>query len=279
LAFDQANARAAEPIYEELRNKVRAAEIIHGDETHWRIDGQNAYIWFAGNPSFGFFQIDHSRSGEVALEIFGPRFPGNLVADDYAAYNLIEPKRRQSCLAHLSRAAKEIAQTIRLLPDRLQPPGDLRFCDQARALFSKACALARRRDLGQLSFTKAKAKRPAFYAELHRISQASCQHPEAENLRQRLLDPDRDYLQLFTFLEVNGMPPTNNYAEQTLRHPVIFRKLVFGNRSDHGAHTLAVNLSVIHTAKCRQREIIPLLKTILLAGPQAAANLLFDDSS
>ena len=120
LAFDQATARAAKPLHERLRDKVRAADIIHGDETHWRIDGQNAFIWFAGNPNFGFFHIDHSRSGDVALEIFGPRFPGNLVADDYAAYNLIEPKSRQSCLAHLNRKAKEITQTIRLLPERRQ---------------------------------------------------------------------------------------------------------------------------------------------------------------
>jgi transposase len=273
LAFDHAAARAAEPVYEELRNKVRAAEIIHGDETHWRIDGQNAYIWFAGNPNFGFFHIDRSRSGEVALGIFGPRFPGNLVADDYAAYNLIEPKSRQSCLSHLSRAAKDIAQAIRLLPERLQAPGDLRFCERVRTLFSEACEVARLRDLGQLSFTKAQTKRPILYGALHRICKAPCQHPEAENLRHRLLDPKRDHDRLFTFLKVNGMAPTNNYAEQTLRHPVIFRKLIFGNRSEQGAHTLAVNLSLIQTAKCRECEIIPLLKTVLLSGHRSAAAL------
>ena len=279
MAFDHATACAAEPIYEEIRNKVRAAEIIHGDETHWRIDGQNAYIWFAGNPHFGFFHIDHSRSGEVALEIFGPRFQGSLVADDYAAYNLIEPKNRQSCLAHLIRKAKEVAQTIGLLPDPLQDPDDLRFCDQIRTLLSEACKIGRLRDTGRLSFINAQAKRPALYAALHRICKARCQHPEAENLRQRLLDPKRDHHRIFTFLDVNHMPPTNNYAEQTLRHPVIFRKLIFGSRSNWGAHALAVNLSLIHTAKCRQREIIPLLKTILLSGRQAAASLFFNNSS
>jgi transposase len=279
MAFDHATACAAEPIYEEIRNKVRAAEIIHGDETHWRIDGQHAYIWFAGNPRFGFFHIDHSRSGEVALEIFGPRFQGSLVADDYAAYNLIEPKNRQSCLAHLIRKAKEVAQTIGLLPDPLQDPDDLRFCDQIRTLLSEACKIGRLRDTGQLSFINAQAKRPALYAALRRICKAPCQHPEAENLRQRLLDPKRDHHRIFTFLDVNHMPPTNNYAEQTLRHPVIFRKLIFGSRSNWGAHALAVNLSLIHTAKCRQREIIPLLKTILLSGRQAAASLFFNNSS
>jgi cell division septum initiation protein DivIVA len=143
MAFDQAAARAAEPIHEALRDKVRCADIIHADETHWRIDGQSAYIWFAGNPNFGFFHIDRSRSGDVALAIFGSRFQGNLVADDYAAYNLIEPKSRQSCLAHLIRKADEITQTIALLPEPLQHPADRRFCDRTATLLSAACEIAR----------------------------------------------------------------------------------------------------------------------------------------
>jgi len=279
MAFDQAAARAAEPIHEVLRDKVRCADIIHADETHWRIDGQGAYIWFAGNPDFGFFHVDRSRSGAVALEIFGSRFQGGLVADDYAAYNLIEPKNRQSCLAHLIRKAKEITQTIRLLPEPLQRPADLRFCDRVRTLLSEACEIGQLRDAGQLSFAQAKAKRPALHAALHRICKTPCQHPEAENLRQRLRDPKRDGRRLFTFLNVNRMPPTNNYAEQTLRHPVIFRKLIFGNRSDCGAHSLAVNLSLLHTAKCLQRDLIPLLKIALLSGSAAAADFLFENSS
>jgi hypothetical protein len=279
MAFDQAAARATEPIHEVLRNKVRCADIIHSDETHWRIDGQGAYIWFAGNSNFGFFHIDRSRSGEVALSIFGPRFQGSLVADDYAAYNLIEPKNRQSCLAHLIRKAKEITQTIALLPEPLQHPADLRFCDRTVSLLSEACEIGRLRDTGQLSFGKAQAKRPALQVSLQRICKTPCQHPEAENLRQRLLDPKRDGQRLFTFLNVNRMPPTNNYAEQVLRHPVIFRKLSFGSRSERGAHSLAVNLSLIHTAKCLQRDLVPLLKTALLSGSAAAASFLFENSS
>jgi transposase len=243
------------------------------------ISGQGAYIWFAGNANFGFFHIDRSRSGDVALSIFGSRFQGSLVADDYAAYNLIEAKNRQSCLAHLIRKAKEITQTIALLPERLQHPADLRFCDRTVTLLSDACEIGQLRDTGQLSFARAQAKRPALHATLHRICKTPCQHPEAENLRQRLLDPKRDHHRIFTFLDIHHMPPTNNYAEQALRHPVIFRKLVFGNRSDCGAHSLAINLSLIHTAKCLQRDLIPLLKTALLSGSVAAADFLFENSS
>jgi transposase len=279
MAFDQAAARAAEPIHEQLRDKVRCADIIHADETHWRIDGQGAYIWFAGNPDFGFFHIERSRSGEVALAIFGPRFQGSLVADDYGAYNAIEPKNRQSCLAHLIRKAREITQLIGLLPESQQHPGDLRFCDHVSTLLSDACEIGRLRDTRQLSFTQSQAKLPALYASLARICKTPCHHPEAENLRQRLLDPKRDYHRLFTFLSINRMPPTNNYAEQTLRHPVIFRKLIFGNRSLQGARAMAINLSLIHTAKCRHLALITLLKTTLLSGHLAAAYFLFNNSS
>jgi len=279
MAFDQATARAGQPIHEQLRDKVRCAQIIHADETHWRIDGQSAYIWFAGHAQFGFFHIAPSRSGEVALEIFGARFGGSLVADDYAAYNLIEPEHRQSCLAHLDRKAKEIISLIDLLPQGQQHQPDRRFCQQMRALLGDACQLARQRDAGQISFTSARAQIPEYYSRLHRICKNPCQHPEAENFRQRLLDPKRDYHRLFTFLEINHLPPTNNYAEQTLRHPVIFRKLIFGNRSTFGAKCLAINLSLLHTAKCLQREPIHLFKTLLLSGAGPAAEILFDNSS
>jgi transposase len=279
MNFDQKVARSAEPIHEQLRDKVRCADIIHGDETHWRIDGKGAYIWFAGNPNFGFFHIDRSRSSQVALDIFGPRFQGNLVADAYAAYNAIEAINRQSCLAHLIRKAREISQLISLLPQAQQLPADLRFCDQVQSFFSDACHIGQLRDTRKISFSNAQAKIPELYSGLHRICKTPCQHPEAENLRQRLLDPKREYHRLFTFLKINRMPPTNNYAEQTLRHPVIFRKLIFGNRSDMGADTLAINLSLIHTAKCRHREIIPLLKTILLSGHKPASDFLFNNSS
>ncbi|MCU0857240.1 MAG: transposase [Pontiellaceae bacterium] len=77
---------------------------------------------------------------------------------------------------------------------------------------------------------------------------------------------NRDGERLFVFLEVNGMEPTNNHAEQALRHPVIFRKICFGNRSLEGAQHLAVNLSILGTAKRQNQDLVDLLKTILLKG-------------
>jgi len=217
------------------------------------------------------------RPKVVHFEVIGDS--GSLVADDYAAYNLIEAAHRQSCLSHLIRKAKEVAALITLLPQDQQSPADLRFCEQIRTLLREGCQVAQQRQIGKISFRQARAKIPEFDARLRRICKKACHHPEAENLRQRLLDPKRDYHRLFTFLEINHLAPTNNYAEQTLRHPVIFRKLIFGNRSTFGAQCLAINLSVLHTAKCRQRDPIHLLKTLLLSGAGPAAEILFANSS
>ena len=90
---------------------------------------------------------------------------------------------------------------------------------------------------------------------------------------------------MFTFLEVPGMHPTNNHAEQALRLPVIFRKICFGNRSLEGAKSIGVILSLITTAKRQERDPLAFLKTLITDGAEAAKPLLYratkvpDDSS
>jgi hypothetical protein len=64
--------------------------------------------------------------------------------------------------------------------------------------------------------------------------------------------------------EGRGPAPTNNHAEQSLRLPVIFRKISFGSQSLRGAQALAKNLSLITTAKRHNRDPLELIKTILL---------------
>ena len=99
---------------------------------------------------------------------------------------------------------------------------------------------------------------------------------DAENLRRRLTDPKRDAPNLFSFLDVAGMPPTNNHAEQSLRLPVIFRKITFGSQSLRGAQSLATNLSLITTAKRHGRDPLELIKTVLLRGFDTPLSYLYD---
>jgi len=97
---------------------------------------------------------------------------------------------------------------------------------------------------------------------------------DAENLRKRIHDSSRDGERLFVFLEINGMEPTNNHAEQALRLPVVFRKTSFGSRSLSGAQNLATNLSLIGTAKRQGKDPMDLIKSLLLNGKNASAETL-----
>jgi hypothetical protein len=56
-------------------------------------------------------------------------------------------------------------------------------------------------------------------------------------------------MNLFTFLRHLGVPPTNNHAEQSIQHLVIFRKIFFGTRSENGLKTHSILPSLIQTAR------------------------------
>ena len=75
------------------------------------------------------------------------------------------------------------------------------------------------------------------------------------------------------------MPPTNNHAEQSLRLPVIFRKISFGSRSLLGAQAMAVNLSLLTTAKRQDRNPIDLFRDALLHGGSTPRAALYEPDS
>ena len=126
------------------------------------------------------------------------------------------------------------------------------------------------------NFTTARKHIPRLEQVLLRLCSNELDDDDAENLRKRITDPERDGERLFKFLEVNGMPPTNNHAEQSLRLPVIFRKITFGSQSQTGADALARNLSLLATAKRQQKDPIRLFHELLLHGSETPLSLLYN---
>lgn len=58
------------------------------DETGWREDGLNGYIWSACTPSIRYYEYHHSRGGEVVKELIGEDYGGVLGSDFYSSYNV-----------------------------------------------------------------------------------------------------------------------------------------------------------------------------------------------
>jgi transposase len=81
---------------------------------------------------------------------------------------------------------------------------------------------------------------------------------------------------LWTFLEVDGVEPTNNASERALRHAVIWRKLSFGTQSAHGSRFVATILTVVETCRQQSRSVFDYLTTAMQAhfAHQSAPSLL-----
>ena len=62
------------------------APVGHADETGWRQDGANGYVWTCCTPTQRYF-LRRDRNKEVVDEALGDGFAGVLVSDFYAAYH------------------------------------------------------------------------------------------------------------------------------------------------------------------------------------------------
>ena len=73
---------------------VRASPVVHADETGWREDGANGYVWTFSTPTERYF-LRRGRGKAVVDEALGESFSGVLVSDFYAAYHHYDgPKQR-----------------------------------------------------------------------------------------------------------------------------------------------------------------------------------------
>src|SRR5205085_10715799 len=81
---------------------------------------------------------------------------------------------------------------------------------------------------------------------------------------------------LWAFVDIQGVEPTNNAAEQALRHAVTWRKLSFGTQSASGSRFVERLLTVIETCRRQNRNVYAWLTDAVqarLAG-QPAPSLL-----
>ena len=169
MAFDRTATSKGEPLYEDLKEKLRSVSSVHADETSWRQDGMGHYVWYAGNDDLAVFHVDRHRSSKVAQSILGEKFGGVLNTDGYAAYNAVNAKDRQSCLAHLIRKAEEIKKEIFFKKTKFQDQRAIRFCDSIAKLFRKACKTNRNTNDNDIKSGLTQAKRRRFYSLLNTI--------------------------------------------------------------------------------------------------------------
>ena len=222
----------AQPILSGLKAQVRASPAVQADETGWREDGLNGYIWSVSTPAIRYYEYHHSRAGEVVKQLIGEDFQGVLGSDFYAGYH-IHQGLHQRCWVHFLRDVHD-------LKDDFPQDEELRtWAKDVKAVYEQAVAWAGHEPEPSLSPRQLDrvrvAQQHAFEQRLWKLClpyahTTAPQHTLCERVEQFLPE-------LFVFVAVPGVPAHNNLAERSVRPLVIARKISGGTRSPKGSET------------------------------------------
>lgn len=246
--------REAFPIYKELLNALRQSKFIHVDETGWKIDGENTWLWKFSNKRICLTHIDKSRGQGVVEHILGQEYPGVLISDFLSAYNKITTKAKQRCLIHILRDLKRV---IEYWHDDQEV---LRYCKRLKKIFEEAIQLYK--EYGSKEWDKRYYSRRSLIVK--ELGDFQFPNPNKRILKTFVKRLTRHKDQLFTFLYEKGIDYHNNHVEQQIRPDVIFRKITFGNRSYNGAENHNVLMSILQTARLNKLDPLSTLEEILL---------------
>jgi hypothetical protein len=244
------------PLYERLLEELKKSPFIHVDETGWRIDGINHWLWKFSDKRICVSHIDKSRGQKVVENTLGKSYDGVLISDFLSAYNKIDAKAKQRCLVHIFR---DLDKVIEYWSNDKEV---LRYCNRLTKIFKDAISLYKEykdKEWDELYYTKR--------ARLNdTLKDFNFPNPNKRILKRFAKRLKRHKGELLTFLYEKGIDYHNNHAEQQIRPDVISRKITFGNRSLKGAQNHSVLMTILQTAKLNNMDPVKTLEDILLAG-------------
>jgi transposase len=232
---------------------------VNIDETSWREAKKPAYLWGVVTPETVFFHIAKGRTAQVAKTLLGEHYAGVATCDRLKSYWWI--KRLQWCWAHLRR-------DFQAMIDRGQPGKAIgeSLLGASNTLFHLWHQF-REGKLSRKQFQEAiKPVREAVRQALERGQRCRCQ--KTAGTCQELLGHEE---WLWTFVDVEGVEPTNNAVEQTERHGVMLRKISGGTDSRQGSRFVERVLTVVHTCRRQGKNVLAYLSACIEAWRQSRA--------
>lgn len=250
-------AELGESVYEDLLDKVRGSPLVHADETGWREDGTNGYIWSFCTSDVRYYTYRHSRGAAVAREVLSDKFIGTLVADFYAAYNFYDgPKQR--CWVHLCRDLRGLVEKN---PDL---PGVAGWVEAVKDVYHRAkeSVLAEHTELDR---SRLKAD---FELELLALCRP---YAGVKTAPQRVLAERMESFigELFTFVADPAVASDNNAAERAVRPAVVARKISGGSRSARGSKTCSILRTLFETWSLQGTNSIDACREMITAAADA----------
>jgi transposase-like protein len=83
-------ARRFGPAYKRLIKLMRQQAALHVDETGWRVDGHNHWLWIFVNEVVSLYVLSRSRGSKVPKALLGDTFEGVIISDFFSAYGPLD---------------------------------------------------------------------------------------------------------------------------------------------------------------------------------------------
>ncbi len=243
--------------YEQIGEQAKKSAHLHADETGWRVNGVTYWLWCFANTRVCYYMIDRCRGSPALQKFFTDVFDGVLITDFWAPYESVCAEDRQYCLVHLLRELQKV--------DLRNDSAEWRaFAKKLRRLLRDGIRLRRRPDFAP---GKLQSRVDRLNGRLAKLAAEEHLDGDARRLTKRL---GKYAESIFTFLDYADVAFHNNFAERQIRPAVILRKNSQSNRSDRGAATQAILMSVYRTLKLRglnpTKTIANALGTYLTTG-------------
>ncbi|MGH8415410.1 MAG: IS66 family transposase, partial [Gammaproteobacteria bacterium] len=239
---------ALERPYDELKQSLAEEKQLNMDESPTKQGNQKAWLWTAVAAKIAVFAIFSSRKATALPKLLGDSFSGIINCDRAKMY--WRAKRLQWCWAHLKRDFQALIdhqdpQVRRLGQDLMR---------QVRLMFDTWW----RYKLNKITWDQFQGEMTPIRENVNRLLLRGVfsGNTRLVGTCSELYD-HREWL--WTFVDVQGVEPTNNTAERALRPAVIYRKLSFGTQSASGSRFVERMLTVSETCRLQGRSIFAYL--------------------
>lgn len=228
-----------EPQREKLLEQIRQEPYLHGDETGFRKDGENGYIWGIFTNSIAIFSAQMSRARKH-IQTLIPNYIGVVVSDGYNAYD--EFLHRQRCWAHLLREFREYSEENEEITTQYE---------RIKLLYEQLKKLKEKLP-DKNKIAKVKWQLQDIITCLKTIK-------TAKGLVTLIKNGGNDW---FTALYYKDVPLENNLAERELRPVVLLRKVIGCYRNEKGKRWIDIVLSILHTWKLQGKNLFKQLNKV-----------------
>lgn len=249
--------------YEDIFSQIKKSPCLCADETGFRENGVNGYLWNFSTPQSQIILYRKSRGSKAVREVLGEDgkdYQGVVVSDFYAAYNEY-CGFHQRCWAHFLRDVHDLKKEFpRHPPLNIWAKKINQIYEEAKAYLGPSATLP----LG-LQVEERINKEVYFKGKLKNICEP---YLTKDSPMSTLCGRAIKFLpEMFTFVRFPDIPSTNNLAERTLRHSVVQRKIFGGTRSPTGSEIKTVLGSLFGTWNLRNLNPLQEMRLLLARAP------------